>query len=305
MVICSGCNSQPPQGTRLSKGLCKTCIEENSPRARTGSASANVEGVEQVNIDDNTMMSSVSFGMFKAWISSQIRAVIQEELTKVNERFVKLEKDVKALQTDMKNAKTNITTLQSDVKTAKGDLVKITKRFDDHKSVSDNNLKYLINHDRNERRKNVLLFGVPEDGSLEVEGVPDDLATDTDKCMRLFELIEAPQPEDKIVDCFRIGATVDGKVRPIKVKFISPTSVTSILTNSKKLSDSSNRRIYIKPDKSKSETTEFQRMGNRKKELLEQYPTEDGANPRVTLEKGVLKLDGTEIDRYKPVQSLF
>ena len=46
-------------------------------------------------------------------------------------------------------------------------------------------------------------------------------------------------------------------------------------------------------------------MGKRKAELLEQYPTEDGADPRVTLEKGVLKLDGTEIDRYKPVQSLF
>ena len=102
-----------------------------------------------------------------------------------------------------------------------------------------------------------------------------------------------------------MGSTVTGKVRPIKVRFISPTCVTSILTNSKKLSDSSDRKIYVKPDKSKSENTEFQRMGKRKEELLKQYPTENENEPRVTLVKGVLKLDGTEVDRYQPVQSLF
>ena len=118
-------------------------------------------------------------------------------------------------------------------------------------------------------------------------------------------MIQAPQPEDTIVDCFRLGSIVDDKVRPIKVRFISPASVTSILTNSKKLSDSPDRKIYVKPDKSKSENTEFQRMGKRKEELLQQYPTENENEPRVTLVKGVLKLDGTEVDRYQPVQSLF
>ena len=34
------------------------------------------------------------------------------------------------------------------------------------KTVSDNNLKYLINLDRNERRRNVILFGVPEENNV-------------------------------------------------------------------------------------------------------------------------------------------
>ena len=46
-------------------------------------------------------------------------------------------------------------------------------------------------------------------------------------------------------------------------------------------------------------------MGKRKAELLQQYPVDGDADPRVTLVKGVLKLDGTEVDRYQPVQSLF
>ena len=295
--------------------ICSVCSSATvtdptvSVRDRVASDAANTsvtaDGAEQVDIDDNTMMSSVSFGMFKTWISSKIRSIIQEEMTKVNEHFAKLDKDVKTLQSDMKSAKTNITTLQSDVKTAKSDIANLTKRSDDHKSISENNLKYLINHDRNERRKNVLLFGVPEGKPTGVDGVPDNLETDIEKCLSLFELIQAPQSMDKVIDCFRIGPIVDDKVCPIKVKFFSPISVTTILKNSRKLSESSNRRIYIKPDKSKSESAEFQRLGKRKAELLEQYPTENNAEPRVTLMKGVLKLDGTEVDRYKPVQSLF
>ena len=61
----------------------------------------------------------------------------------------------------------------------------------------------------------------------------------------------------------------------------------------------------MKPDKSKKEAEEFKRIGNRKDELLKQHPTVDPANPIVKLEKGVLTVNGKEVDRYKPVQSLF
>ena len=188
--ICSSCSSpaasEPAPGTPRTRAM-----------SDTGAMSATTNEADQVVIDDSTMMSNVSFGMFKVWISNQIRSIIQNEMTKVNEHLARLDKDVKTLQNDSKNAKTNITSLQSDVKTAKADLVKLTKRFDDHKSVSDNNLKYLINHDRNERRKNVLLFGVPEVNPVGINGVPDDLKTDSEKCLSLFQLIQAPQAADK------------------------------------------------------------------------------------------------------------
>ena len=306
MVICSSCKTQPPQGTRLSKGLCRTCINAQSSSSRSASNSfeADEEG-NSLEIDDETVMSSVSFGMFKTWICSQIRSIIKEELTKVNEHFVKLDKEVKTLQNEMKTAKTNITTLQTDVKTLKNDVNNLTRKFDDNKSVSENNLKYLINHDRNVRKSNILLFGVPEDEPLELDGVEGNPNTDSEKCISLFQLIGSPQSQEKMVDCFRIGPIVEDKVRPIKVKFVTPAPVTSILKNAKKLSESSNRKIYIKSDKSKAENSEFQRLGKRKTELLEQYPSDNDNDPRVTLVKGVLKLDGAEVDRYKPVQSLF
>ena len=63
--------------------------------------------------------------------------------------------------------------------------------------------------------------------------------------------------------------------------------------------------IYVKPDKTKSEQNEFQRLGKKKEELLLKYPTVDVDNPRVTLKKGSLQVDGVEVDKYEPVQTLF
>ena len=51
----------------------------------------------------------------------------------------------------------------------------------------------------------------------------------------------------------------------------------------------------------KSATAQTQRL----QELLEQYPVIEEESSRVVLEKGVLKVDGVEVDKYEPVQSLF
>ena len=50
---------------------------------------------------------------------------------------------------------------------------------------------------------------------------------------------------------------------------------------------------------------EFKRLGKRKEQLIQEYPTTDENNPRIILKNGVLSLDGNEIDKYKPIQSLF
>ena len=62
---------------------------------------------------------------------------------------------------------------------------------------------------------------------------------------------------------------------------------STVLKNSHKLNNlkAEGQVIYIKPDKSKSEVTEFQRLGKKKQELLKQYPTVDENNPRVVLKR--------------------
>ena len=78
-----------------------------------------------------------------------------------------------------------------------------------------------------------------------------------------------------------------------------------VLKASKKLKELRGQTIYIKPDKTKAEVAEYQRLGKRKTELEGKYPTTDGEEKRVVLEKGVLKVDGVQVDEYKSTQSLF
>ena len=92
--------------------------------------------------------------------------------------------------------------------------------------------------------------------------------------------------------------------RPFKVIMKSVVEAEKVMKNGEKLNEL-DMNIHVKPDKTKKEAEEFKRMGKRKAELLLQHPTIDPENPIVTLTKGVLRVNGAEVDRYNPVQSLF
>ena len=169
------------------------------------------------------------------------------------------------------------------------------------KAVGQNNLKYLVNLDRNIRREHIIIFGVPEEGT-DLEANDVTAKTDVEKCDFILRHIEVPMDN---VHPFRLGQPTAGKVRPIKLKCTSSSIVGPILKASKKLKDLPNQTIYIKPDKTKAEVTEYQRLGKRKAELLLQYPVAEGEEQRVVLEKGILKVDGVQVDEFKSSQSLF
>ena len=173
------------------------------------------------------------------------------------------------------------------------------------KKVVDNNLKYLINMDRNDRKKNIMIFGVPELDEDDEFMIEDEYPENDDEvCEKLFRFIGADEEYDKIDEVFRIGKKGE-KPRPIKVKLSKKDAAAEIVRNAGELKKLRNHKIYIKPDKTAAEREEFQRIGKKKTELLEQYPTAENTPPRVVLEKGILKLDGAKIDEYKSPQTLF
>ena len=136
---------------------------------------------------------------------------------------------------------------------------------------------------------------------------PKKAASDSQKCDLLLEYIGCRNIN--IVDHFRLGKDVNKeKPRPIKITFSDKKTSFDVLGKTAKLNelkDSHRMNIYIKPDKTKAEVAEFQRLGKKKVELLTKYPTVNDDNPRVILVKGSLKVDEVEVDKYQPVQSLF
>ena len=212
--------------------------------------------------------------------------------------------EIDNVKSELTSVKKELVDAKHEIGTLKKENVKINESLEDTNAMSENNLKYLTNLDRNSRRFNVIIFGVPEDNNLEFateNGVNVSAKNDVDKVSAVIEYLESDK--EKIVNMHRLGKKGE-KSRPIKVSFLSVASARLALDNSAKL-DALKIKVYVKADKTKAEMEEFKRLGKRKYDLQQQYPTDKGEISRVTLSKGVLSLDGNEVDRYKPIQSIF
>ena len=109
--------------------------------------------------------------------------------------------------------------------------------------------------DKEERGRNVVIYGVPEDFNQTLESQVDGV---------LHHVEQKP----RIVECCRLGREQDGVVRPLKVTFSSSGIVTEVLRNSKMLKSAEGyRKIFICPDR----IVEQRRTQNFKKNLLFSY----------------------------------
>ena len=79
--------------------------------------------------------------------------------------MAEVKKEKKELSTKLSSAETSLDQ-------TKKELVLINESNKANKKTSENSLKYLINLDRNIRRKNVTLFGVPENYSFTIADEP-------------------------------------------------------------------------------------------------------------------------------------
>ena len=231
-------------------------------------------------------------------IAENVLEEVKKITTPIQTEMSKLQKENKDLKTAAKKSQGKITDLENKVQS-------LEQKEKDGKKVVDNTLKYLINSDRNDRKFNIMVFGVPElkDGEVEIED--ESLNSDHDVCKRLFRFIGQEGVIKDVKEVFRTGVEGGDKTRPIKVRFSTKDSAFEVLKNTGKLRTLQNHKIFMKPDKTAAERAEFQRIGKKKDELLTKYPTEDDQQPRVTLKKGILMVDNVKVDEYKAPQTLF
>ena len=238
-------------------------------------------------------------GNFKTNIRDEYTSLIKP----LQEEVQKLKTELGTIKTKLSSAQTEITELNSKLKT-------LHSNCEDEKKVTADNLKYLINHDRNYRQQNLIILGVPEIptlGNVEFE-------SDNHVVNHLLEMVGVDE-EVALLEVFRLGkkpVAVDdededgGRPRPIKVRLSDKYSVSTAIKNSKNLKDQFGQlKIFIEPDKTKKERDEYSRLGKNKKDLMEKYPTPEGGQPRVILNKGKLLVDGAEVDHFRSIQSLF
>ena len=193
--------------------------------------------------------------------------------------------------------------MEAKVDTLTANLKEVVEENKRLKKTGENNLKYLVNLDRNTRRSNVILFGLSETEDLTIDG--NHVNGDKAKLEALLSFIKV---REKVEVCShtRLGKeSEDGdKIRPVKLIVKNSDMAALIVSNAKQLK-ALNQKLYFKPDKTAKEREEYQRLLTKKNELLEAHPAEEGQESRVVLKKGVLTVDGVEKDRYKTPQTIF
>ena len=297
--FCSSCGRKGTGKRQIDQqtSTCADCAPQVAPQVAEVSPEAPATAPEVSSelhaIDDSETLNNISFGALKTWLTGVNASMVSQFETKLMQEVISIRQDLESTKTSLTETNSRVEKLQKDVADLKKSNERTfrageerTKSLEDEtkqlKTVGQNNLKYLINLDRNIRREHIVIFGVPEDGK---DLVANEISakTDVDKCNMIFRYINVPM--DSIYP-FRLGKPTAEKVRPIKVKCPSSNIVGQILTASKKLKDLPNQTIYIKPDKTKSEVVEYQRLGTRKSELLLQYPTEEGGGTKSSSGKG-------------------
>jgi len=255
------------------------------------------------SLDDDTLLGNVKLSTFKTWLSLEVASSIKDVLGKEVEKLIKplkekLDKTAKSLTA----TKAQLTKTNNAVDEINSTVNDLKHENDILKETTSNLLKYIVNEDRNSRRKNVLIFGLTEN-DVTINNIP--CSDDLQKTKTLLEYIGVDHKQ-QICEVFRLGAKNQNsdRTRPLKVCFTNSSITGKVLTKCKVLKNLDKLKIYIKPDKSLKERQEFDRLNTKKNKLLLQYPAE-GNNPRVTLSRGSLKVDGVEVDNYKSPQSIF
>ena len=232
-------------------------------------------------VDENESVGSISFGQFRKWIKHELDVSLSQAI----------KEELKAVSNELAHVKKENANLKAKAIVQDKELAKINDKYKELQKCCDNNLKYLINLDRNERSRNVLIFGVTEKESLNItvnEGAGEtQLSADDDvaKIDIIMRYIKA-DTDNKIADFFRLGKEND-KPRPIKLKMVNKEIAYEITRKSKLLKNlGEGTNIYIKNDKSNAERLEFQRLGKRKADLINDNPKENDQQPdRVILKK--------------------
>ena len=108
--------------------------------------------------------------------------------------------------------------------------------------------------EREDRSKNVIVFGVPEEQEETVDN-------------KVKLLLEKLEEKPHTANCCRIGQSKPGISRPIRFKVQSSDSVYQILRKAKQLRDTEGyERVFISPDRTVEERISRQKLVNELKE---------------------------------------
>nr|CAI5835864.1 unnamed protein product [Callosobruchus analis] len=158
------------------------------------------------------------------------------------------------------NLKALILKLQDDIQTLK------TTKSDDATLNRNEFLEEVISElwERNKRRKNVIILGVPEEDAND-----NGVTSDKDKITDILHTIDRnfSLQDVKIV---RLGKQMGGKIRPVRLTCNTEQQVSDIIRNARKLKDSRfKNKVFVSSDRTPKQLAYFRELKDQVKERME------------------------------------
>ena len=180
----------------------------------------------------------------------------EDKVTEAIERYALLEQDTVSLKKDMAEVKTQLDEITTKIKTTVG--TTINNVIDDRREID-------------KRKMNLIVFGLPEADAGKPENertewntgekVDADIVAMTDIVTN--ELGVGLSTRNGIINARRLGSRTGTKPRPLKIEFKDINAKRDVLTNAKKLRDSSDavaKQLYINPDLPEEQRAEDKKL---------------------------------------------
>lgn len=199
-----------------------------------------------------------------------------------------------------------VSSIDSRLDKIQAEQIRIKSDVDNIRDIVVSQQRQIERLERESKACNAIFSGIPE-GDVRVDDSPSSpvLSSDQEKISYICQQLE-DFDSDSIQSCFRIGRSMKGQCRLIKVKFDDASTKWSILKSQKVLREfpSVTRafgRIYINPDTSFLVRKEERRL----RDLMKELRASSDESVSLYIRRGVLYRNKEIVDKIDVANQLF
>ena len=299
------CVKCPTKQSKLNVGdLCTACHKkgkdhDDEDSAQTQTTMSDIAGVSLSEIE---ALPDLSFAdMNQPLTTGAMSKIIAGAMKPIHERLDDHEKRINKLEENQKDTAQAVTKVENDNKNTNKRL-DVTETKIKHLEEKNDALKKVVIkqqsqiaiQEKNNRLKNVVVGGLDENNPLVVEG--NSASTDSEKVKLILNYLNLSRID--FTRCRRTGNKDQGpqkRPRFLIVEFAKQSDRNEVKAAGPQLQTiPALNDIRIKADLTKEERAEYKRLYDLKDKLCQDNP-----GKVVVVDRGAVKLDGQEIDKFK------
>ena len=294
------CLKCPNKQARLNAGdLCVSCHKKENEHDEEVTVVHDIAGIPLSEIDaipdlsQHDLNQPITTGVMLKIIAGAMKP-IHEKLADLEKRINKLEEGQKERAETVNRVENNNKYAEKRLTVTETKIKNLEEKNDKLKKVVIKQQSQIAIQEKNIRLRNVVIGGLDEEKTITVN--ENTASTDNEKVKLILNALNLSNID--FVRCRRTGNQDQGpqrRPRFLIVEFSKQSDRNAVKAGGSQLQGIPDLKgIRIKADLTKDERAEYKRLYDLRDELTKNYP-----GKVAIVDRGVLKLDGQEVDKYK------